>query len=148
MLFVGGQEPDMEERAERMLQEADKIGCRSFVSPRDVVSGNYKLNLAFVANLYNSYPALDKADVDLEDLVPETREEKSTYAARVHIVRKSCCTSLRSVLVHNTFLKMKLLEMSALAVVTMVTLSVCIACSVPQLDELDGSVTVRQSLVQ
>ena len=72
------QEPDSYERAERMLQEADKIGCRSFVSPGDVVSGNYKLNLAFVANLYNAYPALDKPDMDLEELVPETREEKST----------------------------------------------------------------------
>lgn len=60
-----------------MLQEADKIGCRQFVAPNDVVTGNYKLNLAFVANLYNTYPALDKADVDMEELVPETREEKS-----------------------------------------------------------------------
>ena len=65
------------ERAERMLQEADKIGCRQFVAPGDVCSGNYKLNLAFVANLYNTYPALDKSDVDMEELVPETREEKS-----------------------------------------------------------------------
>ena len=60
-----------------MLQEADKIGCRQFVSPTDVCKGNYKLNLAFVANLYNTYPALDKPDVDMEELVPETREEKS-----------------------------------------------------------------------
>ena len=66
------------ERAERMLQEADKIGCRSFVSPNDVVSGNYKLNLAFVANLFNTYPALEKPDdFDPEDIHGETREEKS-----------------------------------------------------------------------
>jgi hypothetical protein len=63
-----------------MLQEADKIGCRQFVSAEDVVSGNYKLNLAFVANLFNSHPALEPAsEIDLESLTlhSETREEKS-----------------------------------------------------------------------
>jgi hypothetical protein len=62
-----------------MLKEADKIECRSFVSAQDVVVGNYKLNLAFVANLFNSYPALEQVDVDLEVLHEETREEKSMY---------------------------------------------------------------------
>ncbi len=61
-----------------MLQEADKINCRSFVSPNDVVEGNSKLNLAFVANLFNTYPALDPPeDFDMEQLHEETREEKS-----------------------------------------------------------------------
>lgn len=45
-----------------MLQEADKLGCRQFVTPADVVSGNPKLNLAFVANLFNTYPGLHKPD--------------------------------------------------------------------------------------
>lgn len=74
------QESDVKERAERMLQEADKIGCRAFVSAEDVVSGNYKLNLAFVANLFNNHPALEPTgDIDLEQmqLHQETREEKS-----------------------------------------------------------------------
>jgi plastin-3 len=71
-------EHNVKERAELMLQEADKIGCRQFVSPEDVVNGNSKLNLAFVANLYNSYPALDKVDdVDMGSVIPETREEKT-----------------------------------------------------------------------
>jgi plastin-3 len=72
-------EPELEERAERMLQESDKIGCRQFVSAKDVVSGNPKLNLAFVANLFNMYPGLDKAEIDPEmlgDIHEETREEK------------------------------------------------------------------------
>lgn len=70
-------EPDNLTRAERMLQEADKIGCRSFVSPRDVVEGNYKLNLAYVANLFNMYPALEQPeDFDPEQIHEETREEK------------------------------------------------------------------------
>jgi plastin-3 len=71
-------EIDELKRAERMLQEADKIGCRAFVSPKDVVSGNYKLNLAYVANLFNMYPALEEPeDFNLEEIVEETREEKT-----------------------------------------------------------------------
>lgn len=45
-----------------MLQQADRLGCRQFVTPADVVSGNPKLNLAFVANLFNKYPALVKPE--------------------------------------------------------------------------------------
>lgn len=72
----------MRYRAELMLGEANKIGCRQFVSPDDVVNGNYKLNLAFVANLFNNFPALDKKDdIDYEALTAhqETREEKSEH---------------------------------------------------------------------
>lgn len=68
---------DHHQRAEAMLQEADKIGCRSFVGPGDVVSGNTKLNLAFVANLFNNYPALDTNVVIDEVMVEESREEKT-----------------------------------------------------------------------
>ena len=45
-------------RAEVMLRQAEKLGCRSFLTPEDVVNGIYKLNLAFVANLFNNHPAL------------------------------------------------------------------------------------------
>ena len=72
------QEPDMTQRAERMLQESDKIGCRQFLTPKEVVTGNYKLNLAFVANLFNNYPALEATEpIDLSEIHDETREEKS-----------------------------------------------------------------------
>ena len=57
------------------MTEADKIGCREFVSPDDIVTGREKLNLAFTANLFNNYPALE--DVDPVDVIEETREEKS-----------------------------------------------------------------------
>ena len=61
-----------------MLQESDKIGCRQFLTPKEVVTGNYKLNLAFVANLFNNYPALDPPeDIDLSEIHEEDREEKS-----------------------------------------------------------------------
>uniref|UniRef100_F7FJ44 Plastin 1 n=1 Tax=Ornithorhynchus anatinus TaxID=9258 RepID=F7FJ44_ORNAN len=67
-------------RAEYMLQEADKLGCKQFVTPADVVSGNPKLNLAFVANLFNTYPSLhkpDNTDFDSHLLEGESKEERT-----------------------------------------------------------------------
>ncbi|XP_076451114.1 plastin-1-like [Babylonia areolata] len=71
--------PDLHQRAECMLQEAEKLECRSFVGPADVVSGNQKLNLAFVANLFNNFPALDTPQVEVEDMVKEESREEKTY---------------------------------------------------------------------
>jgi len=36
-----------------------RSSAASFVKPRDIVAGNPKLNLAFVANLFNKYPGLE-----------------------------------------------------------------------------------------
>lgn len=49
---------DNVKRAEAMLRQADKLDCRAFVTPNDVANGVYKLNLAFVANLFNTWPGL------------------------------------------------------------------------------------------
>jgi plastin-1 len=57
---------DLLQRAEEVLVDADKLGCRKFLTPKSLVAGNPKLNLAFVANLFNTHPALD----------PITEEEK------------------------------------------------------------------------
>lgn len=72
-------ETDLTARAELMLEQADKLGCRSFITAQDVTEGVYKLNLAFVANLFNNHPSLDKPDIDWEGLenLEETREEKT-----------------------------------------------------------------------
>ncbi|CAO4375612.1 unnamed protein product [Caenorhabditis nigoni] len=66
-------------RAGAMLDEAEKLECREFVTANDVAAGNYKLNLAFVANLFNKHPMLPDpgADEVVEDVVEETREEKT-----------------------------------------------------------------------
>ena len=50
------------------------LACREFVSPTDIVKGHDKLNLAFVANLFNKYPALEEVE---GVVIEETREEKS-----------------------------------------------------------------------
>eukprot|EP00762_Andalucia_godoyi_P008019 ANDGO_03484.mRNA.1 Fimbrin len=61
---------DVTQRAEKVLENAERINCRKFVTAKDIVSGNGKLNLAFVANLFNSHPALE----------PITAEEEKMYA--------------------------------------------------------------------
>ncbi|XP_065366420.1 plastin-3 isoform X2 [Calliphora vicina] len=71
-------ESDLTSRAEIMLQQAAKLNCRSFLTPQDVVNGVYKLNLAFVANLFNNHPGLDKPEqVEGLEAIEETREEKT-----------------------------------------------------------------------
>ncbi|XP_071668626.1 plastin-1 isoform X1 [Patagioenas fasciata] len=78
--FSGFNDKNDLRRAEYMLQQADKLGCRQFVTPADVVAGNPKLNLAFVANLFNTYPALHKpgnSSYDLNLLEGESKEERT-----------------------------------------------------------------------
>ena len=90
------QKSDLVERAGVMLDQADKIGCKQFVTPKvnnnskwtsdretsltlqDVKNGHEKLNLAFVANLFNTHPHLDPPAEDL-DIIEETREEKVRF---------------------------------------------------------------------
>jgi len=50
---------DLTQRANLVLQNADKLDCKKFVRPSDIVKGNPKLNLAFVANLFNKHPGLE-----------------------------------------------------------------------------------------
>ncbi|KAJ1673046.1 fimbrin, partial [Spiromyces aspiralis] len=52
-------EKDLTTRAEMVLEYADRIGCRRYVSAKTILNGNPKLNLAFVALLFNTYPCLE-----------------------------------------------------------------------------------------
>ncbi|KAI9568074.1 fimbrin [Boletus coccyginus] len=53
---------DLRQRAEQVLQNAAAIGCRKYLTPSSRVAGNPRLNLAFVANLFNTWPGLDPLD--------------------------------------------------------------------------------------
>ncbi|KAL2205582.1 hypothetical protein CC79DRAFT_1371388 [Sarocladium strictum] len=74
---------DLHERAEQVLQESDKLGCRKFLSPTSLVAGNPKLNLAFVANLFNNHPALDpiteEEKLEVEDFDAEGEREARVF---------------------------------------------------------------------
>jgi len=71
-------EKDPLTRAGLVLENAAKIECKKFVRPRDIVNGNAKLNLAFVANLFNTCPGLEPVaePVKMEE-IEETREERA-----------------------------------------------------------------------
>ncbi|CAH8852727.1 unnamed protein product [Trichobilharzia szidati] len=70
---------DLVQRAEMVLQNAEQLNCRVFVRPEDIVSGSQRLNLAFLANLFHGYPALEKPPEVEEQVaeIEETREEKT-----------------------------------------------------------------------
>ena len=73
---------DLHRRAELVLENADVLDARLFVSANDIVSENAKLNLAFVANLFKNHSGLDSSEVLLpEDAISdlETREERSEW---------------------------------------------------------------------
>ncbi|KAG0343416.1 hypothetical protein BG004_005335 [Podila humilis] len=73
-------ENDLYARAEQILQNAEKLNCRKYLSPQSLVAGNPKLNLAFVANLFNTHPGLDP----LEEVErPELPDAEGDREARV-----------------------------------------------------------------
>lgn len=53
------QQSDIIRRADVMLNQAEKIQCRKFVTSTDVARGNQHLNLAFTAHMFNTHPALE-----------------------------------------------------------------------------------------
>jgi len=65
-------ERDFLKRAELVLELADRLGCRKFVTAQDIVDGNPKLNLAFVATLFKNYPSLGKT---AEEMAKERANE-------------------------------------------------------------------------
>jgi len=71
-------EGDVNVRAEMVLDNAEKLDCRKFLRPPDIVSGHPRLNLAFVANLFNTWPGLEPVEEEvIIEVIEETREEKT-----------------------------------------------------------------------
>jgi plastin-1 len=74
---------DLHQRAEQVLQNADRLDCRKFLTPSSLVAGNPKLNLAFVANLFNNHPGLDpiteEEKADIEDFDAEGEREARVF---------------------------------------------------------------------
>jgi plastin-1 len=77
------QTQDLLQRAEQVLQNAEKLECRKFLTPTALVAGNPKLNLAFVANLFNTHPGLDPLEEgekpEIEDFDAEGEREARVF---------------------------------------------------------------------
>jgi plastin-1 len=77
---------DLRQRAEQVLQNAANIGCRKYLTPASLVAGNPRLNLAFVANLFNTHPGLAPLDEqeakeygEIEDFDAEGEREARVF---------------------------------------------------------------------
>lgn len=74
---------DLLQRAEQVLENADKLQCRKFLTSTSLVAGNPKLNLAFVANLFNTHPGLDpiteEEKLEVEDFDAEGEREARVF---------------------------------------------------------------------
>lgn len=74
---------DTFKRAEQVLDNAERIQARKYLTPTALVAGNPKLNLAFVAHLFNTYPGLDpiteEDKVEIEDFDAEGEREARVF---------------------------------------------------------------------
>jgi plastin-1 len=43
---------DLLHRARLVLEHADRMGCKRYLAPKDIVDGLQNLNLAFVAHIF------------------------------------------------------------------------------------------------
>ena len=70
-------------RAEQVLQNSEKLDCRKFLTPTSLVAGNPKLNLAFVANLFNTHPGLEALNeeekLNIDDFDAEGEREARVF---------------------------------------------------------------------
>ncbi|EJD43453.1 Ca2+-binding actin-bundling protein [Auricularia subglabra TFB-10046 SS5] len=77
------QTSNLQQRAEQVLQNADRIGCRKYLTQPSLLSGNPRLNLAFVANLFNTHPGLAPLEpnekVEIEDFDAEGEREARAF---------------------------------------------------------------------
>ncbi|KAH1257371.1 Fimbrin-2 [Glycine max] len=72
------------ERAKLVLEHADKMGCKRYLTARDIVEGSPNLNLAFVAHIFqhrNGLSAQTKQQMSLLETFPDdtqdSREERA-----------------------------------------------------------------------
>jgi len=84
---------DKTERARAMLKMAEKLGIKPIITANDVVRGDEKLNMAFLAELFNKHNGLNRESIsqdvldeldlenadDLDGMVEEETREEETY---------------------------------------------------------------------
>lgn len=63
---AGMAEADPAKRAEKVIENARAIDVPAFIQPGDIASGNRRLNLAFVAQIFNTHHGLDAKAEDLK----------------------------------------------------------------------------------
>ncbi|CAH8334331.1 unnamed protein product [Eruca vesicaria subsp. sativa] len=69
---------DPSKRAKKVLEQAEKLDCKRYISPEDIVEGSTNLNLAFVAQLFQHRNGLSeessKTPVSFTEMITEDEE--------------------------------------------------------------------------
>ncbi|XP_028777309.1 fimbrin-2 [Neltuma alba] len=76
------------ERAKLVLEHADKMGCKRYLTARDIVEGSPNLNLAFVAHIFqlrNGLSTQTRQASLLETLPDDTQDSREERAFRLWI---------------------------------------------------------------
>ncbi|CAL9117207.1 unnamed protein product [Musa textilis] len=74
---------DPGERAKKVIEQAEKLDCKRFLNPKDIVEGSPNLNLAFVAQIFQHRNGLsaDNENLTLSQMLPDdiqdSREERA-----------------------------------------------------------------------
>lgn len=74
------------ERANKTFQALDRLQVRVALQPKDIVSGNKRLNTIFLANIFNKHPGLvlEKVDEELMAVIAkETENEEDSREIRM-----------------------------------------------------------------
>jgi len=79
------EETDLTKRAQKMLDQSKKLGVESFITTKDVTTGNNKLNILYTAAIFNTCHGLDPPSEQeaydaaklLNDDIEGTREERA-----------------------------------------------------------------------
>ncbi|KAH0862865.1 hypothetical protein HID58_080076 [Brassica napus] len=67
---------DPTERAKKVLEQAEKMDCKRYLSPKDIVDGSANLNLAFVAQIFQHSSKSTSFSEMMTDDVETSREER------------------------------------------------------------------------
>ncbi|KAL1224878.1 Fimbrin-5 [Cardamine amara subsp. amara] len=73
---------DPTERAKKVLEQAEKLDCKRYISPKDIVDGSANLNLAFVAQIFHNRNGLtvDSSKTSFAEMMTDdvetSREER------------------------------------------------------------------------
>ncbi|KAM0677012.1 fimbrin [Binucleata daphniae] len=67
-IMYGWIEFDLTKRAEIVLDLADKLDCKKFVTAQDIVTGDHRLNFLFCQTLMNKYPGMVNTTTNIEEL--------------------------------------------------------------------------------
>ncbi|KAH7420402.1 hypothetical protein KP509_13G006300 [Ceratopteris richardii] len=73
------------ERANQVLSQADQIGCRKYLTAKDILEGSSNLNLAFVAHLFKQRRGLSNKYSFAELIVDDEQDSREERAFRMWI---------------------------------------------------------------